>query len=468
MYQSIRESGLSFETVAAFTGGTLINAPEEPLSAFGVSTDSRTANKGDFFIALRGENFDGHRFLPAAEAAGCVFAVVDTVPDGCTLPLIVVNNTTEALGKIASEYQKLFSVVSLAVTGSVGKTTTKELLYAILETTYKTNVTKGNFNNEIGLPQTVLSLTAEHTAQLLEMGMNHKGEISVLSHIAKPDIAVITNIGTSHIEHLGSREGIRDAKMEIIDGMKTGGILVYNGDEPLLRGQDTGKIYQIPVGIWRNDVVYKAERIHMSDEYTSFDIILPSGESLRDVYIPLVGEHHVMNALLACAAAFALQISPENVREGLLRFRPAAMRQQFIEKSGYTVIADCYNASPESMNAALQVLKKTVLARETRAIAVLGDMLELGSYSEEMHLLIGERAAYAHLSHLITFGDAAKQIARGAIANGMSESSITVLESGAPIEENAAKIRALIRPNDVVLFKASRAMALERIVALLD
>ncbi len=467
MYLSMNDNGITFEMLTEFADGTPANAPKGTLRAYGISTDSRTASKGDVFIALRGDNFDGNQFVAQAAEAGCVFAVVESVPENCTLPCIVVDDTTKALGRIASAYKQLFHTISLAVTGSVGKTTTKEFIYSVLDTKYKTNVTKGNFNNEIGLPLTLFGLTSLHKALLVEMGMNHKNEISYLSKIAEPDISVITNIGTSHIENLGTRENIRDAKMEIIDGMKPGGILILNGDEPLLRDVKTDGICRIYVGIENENCTYKAENVRMFDDHILFDIRMHDGEIMNDVTVNVIGKHNVMNALIACVCGILLGIPEDKIREGLLNFTPAAMRQHFIEKDGYTIIEDCYNASPESMKAGLEVLCHTSEKKHLRPIAVLGDMLELGNVSDDAHFAIGERVASSGIARLITFGNAAKAIARGAISCGMDKNAITVLESTAPIEESAKTVRSLIEKGDAVLFKASRAMALERIVNLL-
>ncbi len=467
MYLSMNDNGITFEMLTAFAEGTPHGAPKGELRAYGISTDSRTADKGDVFIALRGENFDGHRFITQAAEAGCAFAVVEAVPEGCVLPCIIVDDTTKALGRIARAYKQLFHTISVAVTGSVGKTTTKEFIYSVLDTKYKTNVTKGNFNNEIGLPLTLFGLTSLHKALLVEMGMNHKGEISHLSKIAEPDISVITNIGSAHIENLGTRESIRNAKLEIIDGMKPGGILILNGDEPLLREVKTDGICKIFVGVETEGCTYKAENVRLFDNHILFDIRMHDGEIMNDVMVNVIGRHNIMNALIACVCGILLGIPEDKIRDGLLNFTPAAMRQNFIEKDGYTVIEDCYNASPESMKAGLEVLCHTAEKRHLRPVAVLGDMLELGAVSDDAHFAIGERVASAGIEKLITFGNAAKSIARGAVSCGMDENAITVLDSSAPIEENTEKIRVLIRKGDAVLFKASRAMALERIIALL-
>ncbi len=467
MYLSMNDNGITFEMLTSFAGGIPAYAPAGELLAYGISTDSRTAKPGDAFIALRGENFDGHLFLAAAKEAGCVFAVVDHLVEASPLPLIVVEDTTAALGKIAGAYKQMFRHISVAVTGSVGKTTTRDLIYSVLDTKYKTNVTKGNFNNEIGLPLTVLSLTSLHKALLVEMGMNHKGEISALSKIAEPDISVITGIGTSHMENLGSKEAIRDAKMEIVDGMKPGGILLLNGDDPLLRDVYPEGICKIYVGVENDNVTYKAENIRMMSDHMLFDIRMNDGEIMNDILVHTVGRHNVMNALFACVCGILLGIPEDKIREGLLGFCAPEMRQRFIEKDGFVVIEDCYNASPESMKAALEVLSHTAETRKLRPVAVLGDMLELGSVSEDAHFAIGERAAGAGLAHLITYGEAARAIARGAVSCGIPEASITILSSEAPAHESAAAIRSVIGKGDAVLFKASRAMALERILDLI-
>ncbi len=465
MYFSLEKNGIDIKTFAEFVGGTATT--ENAASAYGISTDSRSAKSGDVFVALRGENFDGHRFISAAERAGCVFAVVERIPDGCTIPCILVTNTTEALGKFARSYKNIFRPLTLAVTGSVGKTTTKQFISSVLQMKYCANVTKGNFNNEIGLPMTVLDLNADHDALLLEMGMNHKGEISYLSHIAEPDIAVITNIGSSHLENLGSREGIRDAKMEIIDGMHEGGILILNADEPLLADVCAKGLTKIYIGTENKNATYRAEKIRVFDDHMLFDLCLHGIALMSDLRINVIGKHHIQNALTAAVCGMILGIPEESIRAGLLNFVPADMRQSITEKNGMTVIEDCYNASPESMRAGLNVLCHTAKVKSCRPVAVLGDMKELGSASAEAHFKVGEYAAECGIDRLITFGSAAVDIARGAIKNGMSESNVLVIEDSENAENAAALLKTALHENDVVLFKASRAVALERLIRLL-
>ena len=435
MYFSLEKNGLDITTFAEFAGGTATKATS-PL-AYGISIDSRTAKAGDAFFALRGENFDGHRFIPAAEKAGCVFAVVEYVPENCSIPCVVVKNTTDALGHFARSYKNLFNPITLAVTGSVGKTTTKQFIFSVLDTKYATNVTKGNFNNEIGLPLTVLNMTGEHQALLLEMGMNHKGEISHLSRIAEPDIAVITNIGSSHMENLGSREGIRDAKMEIIDGMQEGGILILNANEPLLADVTAKGLTKIYIGIENENATYSADHIRINDDHMLFDIRMRNAVIMKDIRINVIGRHHVHNALAATVCGMLLGISEENIRRGLLNFIPADMRQSITEKDGITVIEDCYNASPESMRAGLDVLCHTAKVKGKRPVAVLGDLKELGDGSMQAHFRVGEYAAECGIAYLVTFGSAAVDIAKGAIKNGMPEQNVLVIEDS-DNAENAA------------------------------
>lgn len=467
MYLSLNENGLTADALLDFTKGTPVHMPEKKPTAFGISIDSRTAKKGDAFIALRGENFDGHRFIAAAEQAGCVLAIVEYVPDGVTIPCIVVDNTKDALGYIARDYKRMFRTISVAVTGSVGKTTTKQFIYAVLAEKYKTNATKGNFNNEIGLPLTLFALTAEHEAQLLEMGMNHKGEIAYLSRLAEPNIAVITNIGSAHLENLGSREGIRDAKMEIAEGMPAGGILILNGDEPLLANVCTEGICKIYVGIENENANYHAQNIRVFDDHMLFDIRLHDGKQMCGVRVNVIGRHNIYNALYAAVCGIILGIPEEKIRAGLLNFTPADMRQNVSEKDGITVIEDCYNASPESMRAGLDVLCHTAKTKNLRPVAVLGDMRELGEISAQAHFGVGVRAAECSLSHLITFGKDAALIAKGAASGGMSAERITVIEDTDDIEKAAETVKNIIQKGDAVLFKASRAVAIERIIRLI-
>lgn len=467
MYFSLEKNGLDIQTFAKWTEGVAPISTESIPLAYGISTDSRTAKQGDVFFALRGENFDGHRFMEAAQKAGCVFAVAEYVPENCNLPCILVADTTKALGAFARAYKKLFRPITFAVTGSVGKTTTKQFIYSVLGTQYPTNVTKGNFNNEIGLPLTMLNLNADHRALLLEMGMNHKGEISYLSRLAEPDIAVITNIGSAHLENLGSREGIRDAKAEIIHGMRKGGILILNGDEPLLADLPAEDLTKIYIGMENEKAVYSAKNIRTEEAGMVFDIAFHGMDFLRDVRINAIGKHNIYNALIGAVCGLLLGVSEENIRKGLMEFVSADMRQSISEKNGMTVIEDCYNASPESMRAGLDVLLHTANTRKLRPVAVLGDMRELGNISEQAHKTVGAYAAKIGIHKLITFGTFASKIAEGAKEAGMSAENILMIEDTEHAENAACLLKTVLQEGDAVLFKASRAVALERLIRLL-
>jgi UDP-N-acetylmuramoyl-tripeptide--D-alanyl-D-alanine ligase len=353
------------------------------------------------------------------------------------------------------------------VTGSVGKTTTKQFIDSVLETQYPTNVTKGNFNNEIGLPLTMLGLNADHRALLLEMGMNHKGEISYLSRLAEPDIAVITNIGSAHLENLGSREGIRNAKAEIRDGMRKGGILILNGDEPLLADLPAEGLTKIYIGTENENATYSARNIRTKEDGMLFDIAFHGMDFLRDVRINAIGKHNIYNALIGAVCGLLLGISEENIRKGLLEFVSADMRQSISEKNGMTVIEDCYNASPESMRAGLDVLLHTANTKKLRPVAVLGDMRELGSISEQAHKTVGAYAAKVGVQKLVTFGKSATDIAEGAKEAGMSAENIFVIEDTEHAENAVCLLKNILQEGDAVLFKASRAVALERLIRLL-
>lgn len=464
MYLGLCDNGITLGTLAAYCGGTLCRCENSEKLICGVSIDSRDIRCGNVFFAIKGDRFDGHDFVSQAEKSGACCAVVSRIPDG-SIPYILVGDTREALGAFSHAYKRLFNVITLAVTGSVGKTTTKQYIYSILDTRYKTHKTEGNFNNDIGLPLTLLSLNASYKMMVVEMGMSARGEISALSKLAEPDISVITNIGNSHIEMLGSRENIRDAKLEITDGMKDGAILILNGDEPLLTGASCDKkLCRIYFGIDNPCCDYRAENVISDGEYIHFDVRSAEGESLSGLSVRGIGRHNVYDALAAVVCGILLGINDDDIRRGLLEFKPAAMRQNIIKKDGFTVIEDCYNAGPESMAAAIETLSG--LAKGGR-IAVLGDMRELGAYSAELHRGIGQRAAQAGTDVLVTIGKEAENIADGALSAGMKSEDIIRIKDYSDAQCAANIIKGIIREGDTVLIKASRALSLERVSNLL-
>ncbi|MDR1734366.1 MAG: UDP-N-acetylmuramoyl-tripeptide--D-alanyl-D-alanine ligase [Oscillospiraceae bacterium] len=413
-----------------------------------VTTDSREAAPGALFIALQGEKFDGNDFAESFLQNGGAAAVVSR-PFAHPFCLQV-PDTHAALGQLAAAYRAKLSLPVIAVTGSVGKTSTRRMLECALSGAGAVRATKGNLNNDIGLPRTIFTLEAADDYAVLEMGMNHKGEIAYLTHIARPNIAVITNIGTAHIGNLGSREGIRDAKLEILEGLLPGGTAVLNGDDEYL--WNYREHIRVPIlwyGIENPECNVRASAYAVSAAQSVFT---SGGQSFT---VPIAGRHHVYNALAAVAVGQVLGIGLPVLSAGIACFAPEGMRQNSIEFNSIQFILDCYNANPDSMRAALDVLACTPAKRR---IAVLGDMYELGSFTQEGHRRTGEYAA-----KLRTIGQMA------AIGNLSRQTAAAAEESGMPTKwfatnaEAAAYLRAFLQPGDAVLFKASRGAKLEEV-----
>ena len=454
---------ITLEKLAVMCGGELFGENGNT-EVFGVSTDSRSDCAGECFFAIKGENFDGHDFIGKAKENGAVCAVVSKAPD-CVIPYILVNDTIKALGSLAKAYKSYFPVITVAVTGSVGKTTTKQYIYSILSEKYKTHKTEGNFNSEIGLPLTILSLEKGDRMLVLEMGMSGFGEISAMSKIAEPDIAVITCIGNSHIEQLGSRENICRAKLEIADGMKDGSIIILNGDELMLDDVlEDRKLCRIYFGTENKKCDYLAKNLRASDDGTYFDLSSRVGGEMRELHITSAGRHNVRNALAAITVGTLLGLEEKEIKSGLRNFSPVKLRQDIIDCGRFTLIEDCYNASPESMSAALDVLADTAKGGK---IAVLGDMRELGEYSSALHRAVGKKAAEIGVGKLVTIGSLAKEIAVGAEEDGMPRGNITEITDYGDAQAAANIIKPLICDGDTVLIKASRALSLERISKLI-
>ncbi len=420
-----------------------------------ISTDTRKLTKGCLFLALRGKKFNGHNFVRQAIQAGAVAAVTDTQIED--LPCLVVKDTGKALLEIANLYRNKFDIPVVAVTGSVGKTTTKELIACVLSEKYNTLKTEANLNNEIGMPKTLLHLTSEHGAAVVEMGMNHFGEISNMTNSAEPTIAVITNIGFSHVENLGSQEGIKKAKLEILEGMKENAPLVTNADDKLLcslKSELNRPVYTFSTQ--GNPADVSAEDIKEENGVTTFSICHEGKKSLA--VLPAVGEHNVKNALAAYLVGTLAGMSEQEILCGLAKYQPTGMRQNIMEKNGQIIIADCYNASPDSMQAGLNVLRAYLA--EGRKIAVLGDMLELGNMSEELHSRVGEMVTNAGIDMLFCYGTASVKIAESA------GKEIQKFCTDNP-DMLTQKLRETVQEGDVLLFKASHGMHLENIISAL-
>ncbi len=436
-------------------------------------TDNRKIKEGDVFVAFIGEKVDAHRFVPAAFEAGAAGAIVsrlpESVPEGkfCA----VVEDTLKAYGKIAGHVRDSFGIPVIAVTGSVGKTTMKDMIASVLSAGKNILKTEGNFNNHIGLPATLLRLTAEHEIAVVEMGMNHKGEISYLTGIAKPDMVVITNIGDAHIGNLGSRENIFSAKCEIFEGLRPEGKAFLNGDDVLLRKlrdmPETTKDAKLVYVGESADCDYRAEDIEEHADSISFTIIRHDGagtERKLNVTVPLPGRHMIYPALTACALADETGLTDEEITAGISGYVPTRMRMEMHVCPGNIIVYnDTYNANPQSVKAGLLTLAGAEGAGGTqlKRVAVLGDMLELGSEEERLHEEVGRFAASLPLDALITVGPAARSIAKACRQDGPG---IKVYECGDKRSAMDA-LRPLITENTAFLCKASRGMALEETAA---
>jgi len=412
--------------------------------------DSRKGKKGDLFICLKGARVDGHDFVKKAEEQGVSALLIDHEVDS-DLPRVLVPDTLKALQDFASAYRDRPDLKVVAVTGSVGKTTTKEFIAAVLSQAMPTYKTQGNMNSETGLPLTLLHVEPEHKAVVTEMGMCNFGEISELSLIARPDVGVLTNIGVCHIEYLGSQEGILKAKMEIVDGMSEDGILVINGDDPFLSTVSDTKQKRVTYGLNRPDYDYYAYNVAVLSEGVSFTAKTPLGD--LDVQLAIDGIHNVYNSLAAIAVGVLCGMDLKSIGEGLRRMEKAPMRQNVRKENGLTLIEDCYNASPTSMKASIDVLK----GKPGRKIAVLGDMLELGDNAAEYHLSVGRMLE--GVSVLIAYGDFARSYVDGA-----AEAGVLQRIPCTSAEEAAVNLKLVARKGDVILFKASRGMHAEKVI----
>ena len=438
--------------------GNLIKGEEQVEGTIcGISTDTRKIQLGDLFIPLRGERFDGHDFIEEAYkkgAIGCISERQDVqIPNGKWL--FLVSDTKKAMMDLAEAYRKCFSIPVIGVTGSVGKTSTKDMIASILSQKGSILKTQGNYNNEIGVPLTIFGLQSAHQFAIVEMGMSGFGEIHNLSKIVRPQFAIITNIGVSHIEYLGSREGILKAKSEIFDYLAPNGVAIINGDEPLLRSlQETLSCSVITFG-HKNTNMYWAQIKQYQDQGMQLLVYTPSNEFMLEV--PCIGEHWIYNILPGVAIAELVGLSVEQIQRGVLYFVPSRMRMER-ESTAYPlhIINDTYNASLDSMKAAIKVL--THLSVPGRKVVILGDIFELGKYSQEIHRELGRYVAQKPIDSLLFVGEAAKEIAVGAQQMGKKSFYFKTKEN------LLDAISSLIQKDDTILIKASRGMHLEEVV----
>ncbi|MGI6085984.1 MAG: UDP-N-acetylmuramoyl-tripeptide--D-alanyl-D-alanine ligase [Acetivibrionales bacterium] len=448
---------LNAETISKMVGGRLEGS--SGIIADQVSIDTRTMKKGSLFVAIKGERFDGHDFIEQAAENGAALVMVR---EGTALPekvtAIFVHDTLEALGRLAHEYRKLFDIPVVAVTGSVGKTSTKEMIASILSAKYKVHKSKGNFNNDIGVPLSVLELDDAHDVAVFEMGMRGFGEISTLSNIVNPDIAVITNIGISHIERLGSRQNILKAKLEILDGMKDDGVLILNGDDELLSGLHGLLTYKtLFYGIDEDQDIWAYDLSSKGEEGVCFQVKTDKND--MSLTIPAPGIHNVHNALAGIAVAEILNMNESEIRKGLESFSGGRLRLIIEEKDGIKFINDSYNAAPDSMTAAIDVLCE--IAGEKRKWAVLGDMLELGDWAEEAHKKIGRLVSKSGIEYMVAIGSLAKWYVHGANEDPSSKTITRLFQTA---KEARPYIQTLVQKGDVLLFKGSRMIKLDILV----
>ena len=437
------------------TNGILLSG-DENLEIIGFSQDSRKIKAGMMYIPLIGERFDGHDFIESAFANGASAIISDRDIKSDDKVVIKVEDTLKALQDMARYLRKNRNVKVVGVTGSVGKTSTRDMVYSVVKKGYKTLKTEGNYNNNIGLPLTILRHKDEEVL-VLEMGMNHLKEMEELSLIALPDISAITNIGTAHIGELGSRENILKAKLEITVGMTDGSSLIINNDNDLLSTVELDNLELVKVGI-DSDSDFRAQNVVLKDDHSTFEL-----NYLNEVYkvnVPVPGNHFVLNALIAIAIGIKLDISIEKCIQGINEFQLTKKRMDIIElKNNITLIDGTYNASEDSMKSSLDVLA----TYSRRKIAVLADMLELGEFSEQLHRSVGKHVAIKNIDLLVVVGKEARFIAAGAKDAGMM--NIYCCKDN---EEVINYLRNNLCSNDVVLLKGSNGMKLKDVVTQIE
>lgn len=424
-----------------------------------ISTDTRTIEKGSVFVALKGKNFDGHDYAKKAMELGAVAVVTERAIDDAKC--IIVDSTQTALLDIAGYYRDKFDIKLVGITGSVGKTTTKEFVSLVMSKKFKTLKTQKNFNNEIGLPMTLFNLSNEHEAAVIEMGMSNSGEISRLSLTAKPNICVITNIGFSHIENLGSQENILKAKLEILDGADETAPLIVSKDDKLLKDvqvRESRKLifYSIcdsSADVYATDIKTVGDRIEFNINCDGL---------VHKAVINCLGEHNVKNALAAFCVGREYNIDPRVMVQAIGEFAPDGIRQNITDINGVKIIADCYNSSPDSAKSAIRTLSQ--VENKGKKIAVLGDMLELGKMSKELHRSVGEAVCENGIDILLCIGKFSEFYIKGAVKKGFNEKNTKIFTLKSELAEYLKNIMA---KGDTVLFKASRGMKFEEIIEMI-
>lgn len=448
---------LTLKNIASAVKGELYNAETDSgHEVDGVVIDSRKIAKNYLFVAIKGERADGHDFLRQVFADGAAAAIVEQKPDDdITAPYILVESTTEALRRLAEYYRSVLDIKVVGITGSVGKTSTKEFIASVLSEHYSVLKTAGNFNNEIGLPLTVFNIREEHQVAVLEMGISDFGEMTRLSKIAKPDICVITNIGLCHLENLGTRDGILKAKTEMLANANEHFRIVLNGDDDKLSQLKPFNENEICFyGIGHKNRVYADNIESLGIEGSQCDIVTPEG-SIR-VRISVPGRHMIYNAAAAATVGLIMSLTPDEIKSGIEKLKDVGGRLNIIKNDFLTLIDDCYNANPVSAKASLDVLEYG----KGRRMAVLGDMFELGVNEKELHRQVGAYLAEKDIEAAVFIGALSKNTYNGAVENGY-KGNVWYFEN---IEDFFKKKDDIIKNGDTILVKASHSMHFEKIV----
>jgi len=459
------ENRWTLDAVLKATGGELLGEAKKQ-TFLGISTDSRTLRPGELFVALVGENFDGHQFIAQAASSGAVGALVALrsaeILDARALQITVigVSDTLRAFGDLASFWRSHHSIPVVAITGSNGKTTTKEMVAAILSRSWKVLKNHGTFNNLVGVPLTLLQLDSTHEAAVVEMGMNQPGEIERLTEIVQPSVGMITNIQPAHLEGLRDLASIQAAKGALFTGMAATGTIVVNQDDPRVLNEASdfpGR--QVRFSSKGDPAEVSLERVvSMDGEGSRFLLNLP--KKTLEIHLPVLGLHHIKNAVAAAAVAWALNLPVSTISAALADFHPVDKRMEVLTLPGdIRIINDTYNANPGSMAAALETLMQ--VKQQGRALAALGDMLEMGEESASLHRQVGRVAAKEGVDHLLAMGKQASHLLAGAAEAGMTRNHLT--EAGNH-EEIAAQVHSLLAAGDWVLVKGSRGMRMEKVV----
>lgn len=449
----------NLKEITEMVEGSNLKKDYDKLTINGVSTDTRKIKPQQLFIPLKGENFNGHNFLKEAIRKGAIAALwnKDEPVPSLDFPIILVDDTLVALQKLAKSYREELDIKVIGITGSNGKTSTKDILSSILSKKYKTQRTLGNLNNHIGTPLTILSLEEDTEVAVIEMGTSNFGEIELLSSIAKPEVAIITNIGEAHLEDLITRDNIAKAKLEIIDHLDPNGLFVYLGDEPLLQNYiDNTNVKFQTISYGKKDFNnYTPKLMNINEEGISFKLV---GTNYPDFRLPLLGKHQMYNATAAIIVALHFKIPLEEIQKGLLEIDATGMRNELIHTEKCTILNDAYKSNPSSVLVALDTLKS--INKYNKKIVVLGDMLGLGEKEIDMHKQIGKAINPDDINYLFTIGPLGEYIGEGAKSNFPENKIFTFLDKSKLIDQ----LQKVVDQDTIVLIKASRGLELEDIV----